>query len=244
MTGCERTRGDAHGFSLIEVLVVIVILAAVAALVVPKVDHIRDDAELTAARVTMQTLREAFTDSAAGPGHIADMKHTPTFNAVTLRPHLLLVQAAQPAFDPIAQRGWRGPYLRNAQGVANTNTARNGTFPAATERRFVGDATFLERGFFSDGSNSPYGITGELTAADPWGNPIVVQVPPASAFDAADIAERFRYARLVSAGPDGVLSTPLDHRLAGMLADHTVVARGDDLVVFLNRADTYEIEAP
>ena len=227
-----------------ELLIVIVILAALAALIVSNVGHTTDDAEAVAARATMQTVREAMTGSAAGPGYLADMKYVPNFRCVNVRIHDLLFQGTQPAFDPTAQRGWRGPYLRNAMGVRNMNAARNGAFPASGEQRTTGDATFLERGFFTDASNSHYGLTGDLAAADPWGNPIVVQVPPTSSFTGtAGDTKRFRYARLVSAGADGVLTTPLS-RLAGMLADGTTAARGDDLVIFLNRTDTYEIEEP
>jgi type II secretory pathway pseudopilin PulG len=230
-----------------ELLVVIVIVAALAALVVSNVGNTTDDAETVAARATMQTVAEAFTGSAAGQGYLADLKYVPGFRSVNVRTHDLLSASshlASAAFDPTAQRGWRGPYLRNAQGVRNTNAARNGAFPAADERRFAGDATFLQRGFFTDASNSPYGLTDDLAAADPWGNPIVVQVPPASAFSGSTgDAKRFRYARLVSAGADGALTTPLD-RLAGMLADGTSIARGDDVVIFLNRSDAYETEEP
>lgn len=220
----------------------VVIIAALAGLVVSNVARTTDDAATVAARATIQTLAEALTGSAAGPGYLADMKYVPAFSAANLRTHDLISQGAQPAFDPASQRGWRGPYLRNTQGVQNTNPARNGAFPASGERRTAGDATFLERGFFIDASTSAYGLTGDLAAADPWGNPIVVQVPPASAFATpADDARRFRYARLVSGGADGVLTTPLD-RLGGMLADGTTAARGDDLVLFLHRTDTYEAE--
>jgi hypothetical protein len=167
---------------------------------------------------------------------------------VDLRIHDLLVAPtnnypAFAAFDPQTSRGWRGPYLQSVQSVRNTNAARNGLFPAAGERRWEGDKTFQERGFHYDSSSSFYGIVGDLVVADPWGNPVVLQVPPPEVFVSSSDAKRFRYARLVSAGPDGVLDTPRD-RLAGMLADGTCQARGDDLVLFLNRADIYETETP
>jgi prepilin-type N-terminal cleavage/methylation domain-containing protein len=234
-------RDDA--FTLLELTVVIVIVAALAALVVNNVSRTADDAEVVAARATMQTLADAITGSAAGPGYLSDMRHVPGFRPVLLRPHHLLVQGVQQNFDPVAQRGWRGPYLRNAQRVL-TSPAATGAFPSAGDRspRYVG--TFFERGFFSDAVTSPYGVPGDLAAADPWGNPIVIQVPPLSAFSGSTgDAKRFRYARLVSAGPDGTLATPLD-RLGGMLTDGTSLIRGDDLVLFLNRSDTYETEEP
>ncbi len=70
---------------------------------------------------------------------------------------------------------------------------------------------------------------------------------------------RFGYARVVSAGPDGVLSTPcfqVNHtnefttswnartrrlaRQAGLIDGDDRSARGDDLVLFLSRNDTDE----
>jgi type II secretory pathway pseudopilin PulG len=226
-----------------ELLVVLVIMAALAALVVGNVDHARDDAETTAARALMQTVREALAGSPSAPGYLSDMKYAPGFHSVNLRVHDLFSPSGFPQFSKYVveeSRGWRGPYLKNAQGAANTNSARNGLFPEGNERRFTGDATYSERGFFYDGSGSHYGLPGDFVAADPWGNPVVIQVPPGSAFSGAiDDAGRFRYTRLVSAGADGILSTPRD-RLAGMLADGTAAARGDDLVLFLNRADAYE----
>jgi type II secretory pathway pseudopilin PulG len=229
-------------FTLMELLVVIVMIAALAALVVSNVDRTTDEAESVTAEALLGTVREAFIGSAVGPGYIADMKYVPGFRSVLVRTHDLLFQGDQPQFDPAARRGWRGPYVRNAAGVKNLNPARNGAFPAGEERRFAGDATFLERGFFTDAGTSPYGATGDLAVADPWGNPIVLQVPRESAFEGSRRdAKRFRYARLVSAGADGVLSTPLD-RLAGMLVDGSTPERGDDLVFFLNRSDIYETE--
>jgi prepilin-type N-terminal cleavage/methylation domain-containing protein len=241
-----RRRGSLRraGFTLMEVLVVVVIIAAVAALIVSNVDGVQERAEAAASRATMKTLREALMGSAAGPGYVADMKHLPGFDLGKLQPHDLLFEPSQEfLFQAAANRGWRGPYLRNAQGVANTNKDRGGRFPASGERRFDGDATFLDRGFFMTPSSSPYGVTDQLTVADPWGNPIVIQVPPPAAFSAPTDAKRLKYTRLVSAGPDGYLNTPLD-RLAGMLPDGTATVREDDVVLFLDRADTYDSETP
>lgn len=177
------------------------------------------------------------------------------------------VPAAFTGWDPARRRGWRGPYL--VPGV-------RGFFPAKADRRFPDDATFAERRFFpdlghlllpaewkDDAKASAYGFVGEPAAFDPWGNPYVLQIPPPQAFAAvtntADTV-RFRYARLVSAGPDGVLDTPCflpnptnEHatawdararrliRQAGRIDGTNVVARGDDLVLFLARGDVDEI---
>lgn len=236
------------GFTLLEMGMVVGILAILAGMVLVSVDKTRDKAADTVSRATLQTLREAVMGSAAGPGYLSDMKYVPGFSSLNMRVHDLLSSSSYPvysSYDPVARRGWRGPYLSNARGVQNTTPNRNGTFPAGGDLRTPDDLTFQDRGFFTSSASSPYGLTGDLAAADPWGNPIVIQIPPSSAFSGSTAeAKIFRYARLVSAGPDGTLSTPLDDRLGGMLPDGSSAARGDDLVLFLNRSDVYEAEEP
>lgn len=170
------------------------------------------------------------------------------------------------SWDEESGRGWRGPYVRHGAG----------TFPAADSRRFEEDATAAARGFYPplEGLKMPedfvsrrdgcsvYGFPGEPTVNDPWGNPYVLQIPPAQAFAGANtnLADevRFRYARLVSAGPDGRLDTPCHavnltnrwetawnertrrlSRQAGLYEDDRA-ARGDDIVLFLMRNDVDE----
>jgi hypothetical protein len=170
-------------------------------------------------------------------------------------------------------RGWRGPYLKCPAGE----------FPHPRSRRRPGDGTFAERGFFPDISGlrlpeafslddaSVYGFPGEPAVIDPWGNPYVLQIPPAQAFSAVSATNvsdvvRFAYARVVSAGPDGVLSTPCfavnetndwsavgvnwaDERMrrlsrqAGLIDGGDRSRRGDDIVLFLSRNDVDEGES-
>lgn len=230
-----------------ELMVVVTIIAALSALVVGIVDHSRDDAEVTVARASMTAIAEGFTGSAAGTGYLADLRTVPGFQSSGIRVHDLFSPSSYPAYqsyDSAARRGWRGPYLKPGAGVANLDASRSGRFPQADDKRFAGDAGFLDRGFFSSPGFSRYGIPGDLSLADPWGNPYVIQTPDAAAFSgSADDAKRFRYTRVVSAGPDGFLTTPAD-RLAGRLTDGTAPSRGDDLVLFLNRADIHEDEEP
>ena len=171
------------------------------------------------------------------------------------------------------RRGWRGPYLKTSAGL----------FPESDDSRYAGDGSFAARGFFPevaalrlpeafsrDGA-SVYGFPGEPAVMDPWGNPYVLQIPPAQAFTAAAATNvsdglRFSFARIVSAGPDGILSTPCFavngtndwaevggdwanarvrrlSRQAGLI-DGDTSRRGDDIVLFLVRSDIDEGEEP
>ncbi len=240
-------RYKTRGFTLVESMVVVALLALLATLVVSNLGSVRAQAEMTVAESTLRSLREAICGAPTAPGYLDDMKRVPGFRSARLRLHDLFDPSSYPAaasFDPEAKRGWRGPYLHQTTPVQNTNLSRIGLFPAAGERRYEGDRTFLERGFFTDLSQSEYGRAGDVAIGDPWGNPIVLQIPLEEAFALpASDAKRFRYARLVSAGPDGVLQTPCN-RLAGMQSDGSCTLRGDDHVLFLTRPDTYANEEP
>ena len=280
-------------FTLVELAVVVLVLAFVALLAVPRLSGFLRDAKRTATEADMAAIRDALVGGAQGsaPSLVGDMEGIPGFSPAYLRVANLLaptnwvgtadrwidddgrrlrsagfantkgavnpdaVYADFAVFtnrDAVANRGWRGPYLAKYRPTENSVASRRGEYPRRDDRRRDGDRTFAERGFFRSSSPvSPYGVPGEAAAGDPWGNPYILQVPPAEAFEKpseTSEADRFRYARLVSAGPDGVLSTPCfdchdaasrrDCRLAGRRRDG-VAPRGDDLVLFLSRADAY-----
>jgi type II secretory pathway pseudopilin PulG len=228
---------------LLELVVVLVILASLAALVVGLADGHRERAESTSLAATQKAVADALLGHAAGPGLWPDLKYVPGYDPTTTRLHDLLVTSSRlgdgQSYDIQANRGWRGPYVRSSGTVLNQEPTRLGRFPSPEDTRFSGDLTFADRGFFPGGSEA-YGSPGELAIADPWGNPLVLQIPPPGEFiPPADAPSRLRYARIVSAGPDGNLTTPND-RLAGRLSDGTAPARGDDVVYFLSRADVHE----
>ena len=252
------------GFTLAELTITIAVIATVAALAITTLSGVAERAKLRAAEIDMRTIRAAIVGSSASaaadaPNYIADMSPLPGFDPATLRIHCLLnptniiargnirlddfaaapgaPSAPTPAgyapyaaftnWNPQASRGWRGPYL---------DTPRRIEYPAPNARSRASGATFAERGFFPNGQNT-YGAAGEAAIEDPWGNPFVIQVPPSAVFAASPASpdasprRRFRFARIVSAGPDGALQTPLAQRFPAP------DARGDDLVLFINRAD-------
>lgn len=268
------------GFTLTELVLVLFILGSISAIATIRLGDVLERGRIQAAETDMTVLRDGLVGCASGQGYLADMRPLPGFSPAFLRVHNLLsptnaiMKAGAILDDGIrrtgyapfacftnwnaeAGRGWHGPYVRASTFVKNTESSRDGFFPAPADRRTENDATFAARGFFPlvQGLTAElfaYGNPGEKALGDPWGNPYVLQVPPANAFSSSDEERRFHYARFVSAGPDGVLQTPcfaggtLDAdarrtlRLAGRLPDGTAAGRGDDIVLFIDRPDVYE----
>ena len=271
------TNTHSRGFTLIELLVVIAILSIMATFAAVKIGSILYRAKITAAEHDLQTIAEAFMDPESG--YVRDHRGLPGFSLGNLRIANLLiatnnygiaadggdVKVAEFKWSDEAEKGWRGPYLKNSSGVFPSKAAypdNRGFWPRLDAIRVPDD--------FKDGylGCSIYGFPGEPAVIDPWGNPYVLQIPPPQAF--ADeynsnsnilASTRFKYARVVSAGPDGRLETPCftpnytnvyfttwgerDRRLsrqAGRIDITDVSARGDDLVLFLMRSDTDEGE--
>ncbi len=254
MLPTNKIRGR-RAFSLVELIIVITILAVIAAIAIPQLGNRMTKAKITAARTQLQTVRSALVGSPDAPGLADDLRYVcggrlSLLSLANLLVHTnLLDGSSMPAFDPASGQGWRGPYLTVTSSVQNNLPEREGLFPEADDQRFERDSTFKERGFFRQPGDpegttdtSPYGEPGDPTIGDPWGNPLVLQVPSSTAEPTITRTRSWRYARLVSAGPDGILQTPRD-RLAGRNSAG-VEARGDDIVLFLNRADIYEEATP
>lgn len=294
-------RKKREGFTLVEMMVVVALLAIVAALVVTRCSRAMERAKITAAETDLKTLKQAFVDRDGG--YLRDFEGIPGASTGCLRVGNLLVatnvfgtalvnggiaqersvrvdigteaqcvaegRALPEVFTTWNERrgrGWRGPYVKASLGY----------FPGRDDVRYSGDATFGERGFFPSLEHlrlpaefkdptraSVYGFIGEPAMMDPWGNPYVLQIPPPQAFPGVtNVAERvrFAYARIVSAGPNGILETPCFganttnfwgatgwderrrrlSRQAGLIDETDRSARGDDLVLFFSRNDIDE----
>lgn len=227
-----------QGFTLVELVTVIAILSVLAMLVIQNVSFVRDEAEHTVTVTNLQAIRDAFCGSSGSLGYLDDMKYDALYGGTNARVgYLLALPAGARTYDLATRRGWHGPYLNNVRPVDNTNTALRGLFPGPDDRRWATDDTFETRGFHTNDNRFVYGATNDVAMADAWGNPFVLQFPTNDLID----TNRLRFARVVSAGPNGILETPLD-RLAGLETNGVVADRGDDLILFLKRPDVYEDE--
>lgn len=171
------------GVTLMELVVVMVILAAIAGLAITAVGSAAEDAREQTTRLTLANVRSAIDgpyrfNMGRLPESVADLLKKPTEAAT---------------FDPVSQHGWNGPYVR-------VPIARYTVGPVGTPE----DPNWVDVSFVDD-----YGMTGDLAILDGYGKPIVLQIPDIDADDAYSPDER-RHVRLVSAGLDGVIDTPRD----------------------------------
>jgi prepilin-type N-terminal cleavage/methylation domain-containing protein len=138
-----------RGFTLLEMVIVIAILVAIAGLALFSVSSAEDDAKLQLARSELATLRDACLRWRSDLGRYPDVRDlglsVPTTPAATISPLIALVLTSSqtltdgsnrplsltrlPSWNPVTRRGGRGPYL------------------SLSEVRSVDDATFEQPGF-------------------------------------------------------------------------------------------------
>ncbi|MCL4207051.1 MAG: prepilin-type N-terminal cleavage/methylation domain-containing protein [Pirellulaceae bacterium] len=189
-----------RGLTLLELVVVLVILVALASLAVPLVGGLAEDSRHDVTRQSLIEIRNVIVNM-----YWDDMVDV-VRGKVLPRPGAAGLSAGRPDhpqlrylfvnpnsedtirdFDPAYRRGWRGPYLMNT-GV-----------------KFVAlNASYIEE----------YGLADDPAVLDAWGNSIVIQ-NPGGTYDV----------RLVSAGPDGTLNIP--HNKATVALDDA--DKGDDV---------------
>lgn len=168
--------------TLVELVVVLLIVGAIAGLAITKVGTAADDSREQTTRLTLTNLRNAID----GPYRL-NLGRAPEFVADLLRP------ATPGAYDPASLTGWNGPYVR-------VPIARYRVGPVG----MPGDDDFVHSSFTAD-----YGVDDDLAVLDSYGAPIVLQIPDVDGNGDYSADER-RSARLVSAGLDGEIDTPRD----------------------------------
>ena len=251
------------GLTLLELLVVLTILVALATLIVPQLSYLGQGSQKVSTRENLLRLQELLVNryvpdmggtsplpNSGLPANLAsnlpwpNMAVTATLDlASTARvshPQLRYLFVNPDTETPsqsttatfLSTRRWQGPYITH-------NGARYGQAGSASAN-YANNFT-TNYGIADVVSTSSSGVTtitspGDPTVVDAWGNPIVIQLPNTSA------ADDWTYARLVSAGPNGVIDTPENVRMP----DNTTSAtgRGDDVIMFLFRDDQYGSGTP
>jgi general secretion pathway protein G len=110
---------DQAGFTLIELVIVIVVLGILAAVAVPKFADVTTSSKVTATKDEMNVLKRAIIGNPAAVaggtfvdrGFEGDIGFPPTrLQDLAAKPSSLLV------YDKIARTGWNGPYIDSAGG--------------------------------------------------------------------------------------------------------------------------------
>ncbi|MEL6898436.1 MAG: hypothetical protein AAFP90_20255 [Planctomycetota bacterium] len=211
--------------TLPELLLVLVVVAALGAMVIPRLAQRAEAASASTTRRSMETLRGVImTDyrddmfealpyplSSQRTAHpqLKYLYHNPSADLTSNPGDFSQTSAWE--YDASSGRGWSGPYVEPSS-LATTNYRVDN-----------------DRGFTQHYGESPSSTSGvhDPAPSDAWGNPIVLQQPVSASGGAS--RDSTLYARLVSAGPDGVLQTPRN------VMQPTQQQLGDDLLVYLRR---------
>ena len=118
-------RGGRYGFSMAEIVLVLIVLVGLAAMVVPLLDEIQittptgetKTEKQIITEAAMRTIRDAIMGTPTKPGAWPDLGQRP--DKFLLDPNLLLadisvvrsIDASINVYDPVRKSGWRGPYL-------------------------------------------------------------------------------------------------------------------------------------
>ncbi len=119
MTSGQHIKLGQAGFTLIELVIIIVILGIVAAVAIPRFQDMATSSRTTASREEMRALKQAIVgnpDVVAG-GELVDRGFEGDIGAV---PQQLSDLAAKPdslpSYNKFTRLGWNGPYIDSAQG--------------------------------------------------------------------------------------------------------------------------------
>ena len=124
-SSCMTTdKLDGRGFTLIELVVIIVALGIISIVAIPKLGVFGDQAKITATREEMLRLKIAIVGDPAvtaggayvNRGYYGDVGALPVALA-----DLAIKPGAVPVFNSFTRRGWNGPYIDSAGGAYLTD---------------------------------------------------------------------------------------------------------------------------
>jgi prepilin-type N-terminal cleavage/methylation domain-containing protein len=172
------------GFTLVEVVVVIAVVALLAAIMAPLIAKNIDDAKLARAENEANVIASAMANFYKDVGRWPTMDASATYNGVTT---LSSGNAASPG-TAVNSNGWNSDTAQASIDFLE-NHLLNNTPKGAASYPTVGRQSW----------RGPYI---NVVPLDPWGTPYLVNV------QATDSASAVEKGFVISAGPNGVVDTP------------------------------------
>jgi prepilin-type N-terminal cleavage/methylation domain-containing protein len=133
-------RLDQGGFTLIELVIVIVTLGILAAVAVPRFTDMAKSSKINATRQELSSLKKAIIGdpSAVAGGAYVDRGFEGDVGFVPSRLQDLVIKPDSVAvYNPLSRLGWNGPYIESTGGSYLTDAwSNNYTYEPANRRIF------------------------------------------------------------------------------------------------------------